>query len=726
MAIKALSQRIPTLRLYQQIILYVIVVIFIPLLGVHGLIYNINQKALKKELVKFTEHTAEIIYTDVTAQMAGQAEQVRLLASLIKEPLEKGTPIDEVTGRVFQASPQTMRISLYDAQGKLLANVDNITMAKRAQVYAINPPPDTITPQQLPPSQQSQASLGMTGITGASTGTTSRDKQQPVHFDIAYQARIQNALTAPTEEAVSPDSEAMPSPYILTSTLKLPTNRLIKIEGQWVTPAFYRFEKTFPYLDVLIKRQNRKLSEGFYLIDTQGQMLAGPTTLMNTPTPHELDERKTIGQQLTTMSPGRTNVVSEFKRPFWHQTVESLEPLMDIARQPIEWIFGKSEQSDEDTTPIEKVVMKLPGIDWGIIIESPYSVRQKYVKRARNQTLLIIFLQLLVAILVTVFYITNLRRNFRQLIKGIQAVAEGRYSRRIRLIANWLTPFELMYLTSEFNRMSRRRAEAWDESEALNKQLTDANTKLAQLDDMKSNLIDTVSHELRTPLTSIKGYTSRLIRYDDTLDKDMRLKSLKVIKRQADRLNRLVDDLLVIPELEQQHLRVAVEPVNLRSLLTRSVQSVAEKERDQLPEININYPEGVEPKELSVVADEDRLEQVLINLLDNAVKYAEPDTPITVAITQSSTKASSEEIAIAVQNTCPPDGIPENTDAARQLFEKFKRLDESTTRTTRGTGLGLYITKGLVEAMHGTIDVNVDGTEFTITVSLPAAAAVVA
>lgn len=748
MAIKALSQRIPTLRLYQQIILYVIAVIFIPLLVVHGLIYSINQKALKKELVKFTEHTAEIIYTDVSAQLNGQAEQTRLLSGLVKEPLENGIPFEQAALRVFQAAPQTLRLSLYDKTGQLLANVDNRSLNQRALEYEMTSPPQHLITEEH---------LNNHVDTRDKAEKKSEISRDNIQFHLHYQPKRPSTLntkknTAPnnnsntaSEQKSSTDlQQSKTSPYILASTINLTTQKSFRINGTNKQVAYYRFEKTFAYLDTLIERQNWKLNEGFYLIDQSGHMLAGPTRLMqnisssqNTETPRTLPQLtplsqinlEQLGQQLAHMSPGRANIVSEFKRPFWQQTIESLEPLVDFLKQPIIWLFGKEpqdgEQNEEDATPIEKVVIKLPMTDWGIIIESPYSVRQKYVKRARNQSLLIIFLQLLVAILVTVFYITNLRRNFRQLIKGIQAVAEGKYSRRIRLIANWLTPFEIMYLTSEFNRMSRRRAEAWNESEALNQQLTTANIKLAQLDNMKSNLIDTVSHELRTPLTSIKGYTSRLIRYDDTLDKDMRLKSLKVIKRQADRLNRLVDDLLVIPELEQQHLHVDLEPVLLHPLLTRSIQSVAEKEREQLPEIQIQYPTDAEPDHVFVLGDEDRLEQVIINLLDNAVKYAEPNTPISVSISKQEESdephSQNKQWLIAVQNTCPPDGLPDSTEAAQQLFEKFKRMDESTTRTTRGTGLGLYITKGLVEAMNGTIDVHVNQSCFTIQVSLPSA-----
>lgn len=721
MAIKALSQRIPTLRLYQQIIIYVIVVIFIPLLIVHGVIYSINQKALKKELVKFTEHTAEIIYTDVTAQLHGQQEQVRILASLIHEPLEKGVPLQQAVQRVFQVSPTYQNIAVYNTAGNLLASVNNTAPASSPEAGIIPPP------QQLP-----THNIPLKDETHHPTATG----QLAIQFYLQNDANTPLATRPHRHETTLPLTPSTETPhphsadYHLISVVQLnnssnPASSLSSIirtpeQPSPNAPRYIRFQKSFPYLNTLIKRQNKKLNEGFYIIDASGHMLAGPPSLLKAPSLQNQREWKAIAKQLPNMSAGRTNIVSKTKLSFWEQTGDSLQPIIDVLQQPVRWVTGGNDKLDDDTTaPIEKVVIKLNDLNWAIILESPYSVRQKYVKRARNQTLAIIFLQFIVALGITIFYITNLRRNFRQLIKGIQALAEGKYSRRIRLIVNWLTPFELMYMTGEFNRMSRRRAEAWNESETLNQELRLANDKLAQLDEMKSNLIDTVSHELRTPLTSIKGYTNRLIRYDETLDKEMRLKSLKVIKRQADRLNRLVDDLLVIPELEQNHLSVISEPVELRSLLTRSVQSVAEKERDVLPEIKINGPTDKTTDPLTdwlVLADPDRLEQVMINLLDNAIKYAEENTPILVTVNAPDTNHWS----LTVANECPVDGIPESTAVAQQLFEKFKRLDESTTRTTRGTGLGLYITKGLIEAMDGSINVTIEDTRFMITITLPA------
>jgi signal transduction histidine kinase len=245
--------------------------------------------------------------------------------------------------------------------------------------------------------------------------------------------------------------------------------------------------------------------------------------------------------------------------------------------------------------------------------------------------------------------------------------------------------------------------------------IQEANKKLAKLDEFKSNLIDTVSHELRTPLTSIKGYTSRLLRYDHTLSGETRTKSLKVIKQQADRLGRLVEDLLVIPDLETANLRVFPDQVFLPELVERSVQFIQEKaQRD----IQVHLPPDVVPP---VMADPDRMEQILLNLLDNAVKYSLPDTTITVQLFNPEAaplgmiRQHPRQVTLCVANQS--ETIPR--EAINSLFDKFKRLDDSTTRTTRGSGLGLFITKGLVEAMGGQIALDYRNGQFVVSVTLP-------
>jgi signal transduction histidine kinase len=294
------------------------------------------------------------------------------------------------------------------------------------------------------------------------------------------------------------------------------------------------------------------------------------------------------------------------------------------------------------------------------------------------------------------FYIFGIIRNFRQLIKGIKAMAQGNYNRRIRLIRNWATPFEIIYVTGEFNRMGRRISEQWG-------LIQQANQALAKLDEMKSNLIDTVSHELRTPLMNIQGYTSQLMRHNEGFSDEQRLKNLKTIRQQTKRLERLVEDLLVIPDLERQSLRIYLEPLFLGLLVEQTVALFPENKQERLA-VNWHLPAGFEAQSVELMADAARLEQVLVNVVENAFKYSRsPDLDVvvmTISVEERLTGDSGEQwVQFSVGNQCEP--MPEAV--LQGLFEKFKRLDESLTRTTRGSGLGLFIAKALTEAMGGEI-----------------------
>lgn len=316
---------------------------------------------------------------------------------------------------------------------------------------------------------------------------------------------------------------------------------------------------------------------------------------------------------------------------------------------------------------------------------------EKVTKKAITNNSLKIILSCLFATLTIIFvvglYTYYLYINIRQLFKGIIAISKGNYERQIRLLTTAFTPHEIIFLAFEFNRMATEIHKSYI-------QLKKNNVELKQLNEFRSNLIDTVSHELRTPLTSIQGYTSRLMRQDITIDEETRQKSLRIIKEQSERLKRLIEDLLTIPDIEGMRLRTKVEQVWIPEVLEEAKILIKNKAQK---EIVFNIAEDFP----LVDADKDRLIQVFVNLLENAAKYANENSKITVDATVKEDKA-----IIFVKNDCnviPPDKL-------NKLFEKFIRLDDNTTRTTRGTGLGLFIVKGLVEAMNGEIKLHSDET----------------
>ncbi|MBO6272318.1 HAMP domain-containing histidine kinase [bacterium] len=332
------------------------------------------------------------------------------------------------------------------------------------------------------------------------------------------------------------------------------------------------------------------------------------------------------------------------------------------------------------------VYLKKTNPDILIIVSTPKEITKESIEYGRTKIILSMLASAFVVLLIVGVYISYLYINVRQLFKAIIAISKGNYKRRIRLLNHIFTPYELIFLAYEFNRMANQIHKSYIKLEKNNKELK-------ELNEFRSNMIDTVSHEFRTPLTSIQGYTSRLLRQDIKIDDETRQKSLKVIRRQAERLKRMVEDLLVIPDIEGAKLNVNLTDVNVHEVVEDSFLLVKNNEGKTL----VN---NVSSSISMISADRDRFEQVMINLIENGVKYADEDTPILI----EAEDFDSENIKIIVKNKC--NLIPK--DKLKTLFDKFTRLDDSTTRTTRGTGLGLFIVKGLVENMGGHIQLHSD------------------
>lgn len=342
------------------------------------------------------------------------------------------------------------------------------------------------------------------------------------------------------------------------------------------------------------------------------------------------------------------------------------------------------------------VYLKKTDPDITIIVNTTRNVTRKAINENRFKIILAILVTSLIVIFVVGLYTYYLYINIRQLFKGIIALSKGNYQRRIRLITNVFTPYEIIFLAFEFNRMASQIHKSY-------LQLKRKNVELKELNEFRSNLIDTVSHEFRTPLTSIQGYTSRLLRQDIEIDEEMKQKSLRTIKKQSERLSRMVEDLLVVPDIEGEKIRINSEPLWLNKIIESAIALVSSEDKTIVNNVVEDFP--------LVIADKDRLEQVFVNLLENAVKYSSEGASVTVESVSDGGFAK-----VYVTNKC--EVIPEAK--LQKLFEKFTRIDDKTTRTTRGTGLGLFIVKGLIEAMDGEIKLSSNEKDgFVVEIKLP-------
>jgi two-component system phosphate regulon sensor histidine kinase PhoR len=227
------------------------------------------------------------------------------------------------------------------------------------------------------------------------------------------------------------------------------------------------------------------------------------------------------------------------------------------------------------------------------------------------------------------------------------------------------------------------------------------------LEEAKSEFIATVSHELRTPMAGIYGAAQTLLREDVEFSEESRRTLLQIIATQAVRLTQITEEVLLAGRLDRDELPVRQEPVDVSALAAEAVAAM----RPQVPpETTL---ELAAEARAAASGDRDRLQQVLVNLLDNAVKYSPSGGRVVLRVEDG---ASSVRLSVADEGV----GIP----AAEQLrvFEKFYRLDNQLTRAGGGTGLGLYITRELVRRMGGTIAVRSEpGAGSTFTVQLPRA-----
>lgn len=383
---------------------------------------------------------------------------------------------------------------------------------------------------------------------------------------------------------------------------------------------------------------------------------------------------------------GKLIAEHNFKEKDFQATIKHLPKRMKTDT-PV--IFGKIKNQ-----PL--VYLKKTNPDITIIVNTTRNVTRKAINENRVKIILSVLFTSLAVIFVVGLYTYYLYINIRQLFKGIIALSKGNYRRRIRLITNVFTPYEIIFLAFEFNRMASQIHKSYIE-------LKKKNVELKELNEFRSNLIDTVSHEFRTPLTSIQGYTSRLLRQDIEIDEEMKQKSLRTIKKQSERLSRMVEDLLVVPDIEGEKIRINPEPLWLNKIVESAIALVSNEDKVIENNIGEDFP--------LVLADKDRLEQVFVNLLENAVKYSAEGAVISV-----SSVANGKFAKVYIKNPC--EVIPEAK--LEKLFEKFTRIDDKTTRTTRGTGLGLFIVKGLVEAMNGEIKISSTAKEgFVVEIKLP-------
>jgi two-component system, OmpR family, phosphate regulon sensor histidine kinase PhoR len=228
-------------------------------------------------------------------------------------------------------------------------------------------------------------------------------------------------------------------------------------------------------------------------------------------------------------------------------------------------------------------------------------------------------------------------------------------------------------------------------------------TKIKNLEKTKKDFISNVSHELRTPLTAIKGFVETL---EDTINIDENRHYLNIIKRHTDRVINIVEDLLLLSELEEESSSLEYEGVNLEDLIENILKIFDQRVKKKGLALKFNADRNLP----LIKADPFKLEQVFINLIDNAIKYTERGEIII------SVSHKDETAVIEIQDT----GICIPKEHLSRIFERFYVVDKSRSRKLGGTGLGLSIVKHIVLLHNGKIDVeNIPGTGTKFIITLP-------
>lgn len=233
-----------------------------------------------------------------------------------------------------------------------------------------------------------------------------------------------------------------------------------------------------------------------------------------------------------------------------------------------------------------------------------------------------------------------------------------------------------------------------DEMGYLSASLNYMSSQLRDMEDYQKKFVANVSHDFRSPLTSIKGYVEAMA--DGTIPPELHEKYLKIILFETERLTDLTQDLLTLNEFDTKNMLLNKEVFDIHEMIRNVAASFEGTCKQKKISIEVIFP----PKKLSVNGDKRKIQQVLYNLLDNAIKFSEPDSVVTIETTERGEK---------VYTSVKDDGIGIPRTSLNKIWERFYKSDLSRGKDKKGTGLGLAIVKEAIQA-HGE-NINVVSTE---------------
>ncbi|MBI4368671.1 MAG: HAMP domain-containing protein [Elusimicrobia bacterium] len=404
----------------------------------------------------------------------------------------------------------------------------------------------------------------------------------------------------------------------------------------------------------------------------------------------------------------------------WDQEVlKSATPLIRYDSKNARYIIGMAIEGPRSYSD-GGTELSLPSGASGISLGAMYlGLSQENINLQIAQTVYVVVASIgilvIIACVVMVAVTKKIIHPLQLLNIATQELATGNLNAQVKIF----TEDEVGQLAISFNTMTKRLRETTISKNSLsaiveqktkalkdaNQTLLEANLQLKNLQELESKFVSMASHELRTPLTSISGFAAMMQKYGERLNGEQREKYLGAIVSESARLTRMINETLDLKKI--QHGKIELNPTRI------DVKAVAEKVLDEL-RIRPNQPQyksAFDGGALIAMLDEDKIKQVMINLLGNAAKY----TPLEKSVTLEGYLVNNKTIVLNVRDEGP--GIPKELWA--KLFHPFARANDDVARKTVGTGLGLAITKSLIETMGGRIRAENLRTGAQFTVILP-------
>jgi len=313
-----------------------------------------------------------------------------------------------------------------------------------------------------------------------------------------------------------------------------------------------------------------------------------------------------------------------------------------------------------------------------VLIHTPISALALERDQLLNTTYLTLLIVFLLSLLILTVFTFTVYGPLKQITAAAREYASGNFKYKLELESN----DEMGELGSTLNYMAR---------------------ELEEMDTYQKKFVANISHDFRSPLTSIKGYLEAIL--DGTIPTEMQEKYLKIVLMETERLNKLTGSLLLLNSLDTKRSRLDITSFDINAVIKNTVSSFEGRCRERHISVDLLF----NAKQQSVSADMGKIQQVLHNLLDNAIKFSPNDSVITIETT-----LRHEKVFISVKD----EGIGIPRDSMKKIWERFYKTDPSRGKDKRGTGLGLAIVKEIIHT-HGehinVISTEGVGTEFIFT-----------